>query len=240
MKKPKEKKEDSKKKEKVCESFEVEKNGKEKIVKSCGKEEIAIERKDQIKKENETLKKFLIGLGIFVLLLVLIGAFIYFINNFNYSGISFNVVKDPGGLIFYHNTFPLYTNGKQIANYNLYIRKDPRQLDKVPFEGEVILASKLVYNDTNEFNCEGDGVIALANFAQFFGAIGVDVVRDPNVSCDSLGRYAFVKVIAGNETSIIQTGPKCYEFRVNDCEILDVTEKFMIETLLRMNEIKKK
>ncbi len=213
---------------------------KEEKIKPSGNEEIKKLDDGQIKSNNKILKKVFVGLGIFVVLFIFIILFINSINSFEYKGINFNVVKDTGDLIFYNTAFPMYSSetGEHVADYNVYLRTDPRKLQNIVFEGDINLAKILVINSTG-FNCEGNGVIAIANFVQVFGAIGTQVVKDQNASCDSQGRYMFVQIQSGNETSIKQVGPSCYEFNVNNCEILEVTERFIVETLAQINEVKK-
>ena len=174
----------------------------------------------------------------FVLIILLGVVFINSIRHFEYEGIKFNVMKE-GEIIFYNSAFPMYsaTTGKHIADYNIYLRNDPRKLKDIPFEGEVKLSEMLVMNSTG-FNCDGDGIIAVANFVQIFDALGIKVVKDSNASCDSQGRYMFMQLQPGNVTSIEQTGPACYNLNINNCEILKVTEKFIVETLIEINKLK--
>lgn len=224
-------------KEKVCEVFKIEKNG-EKTIKTCGTEETKIVNKGQIKSENKILRNFFMGIGVFVLIILLGVVFINSVRYFEYEGIRFNVIKE-GEIIFYNSAFPMYssTTGKHIADYNIYLRNDPRKLEDLPFEGEVKLSEMLVMNSTG-FNCDGDGIIAIANFMQIFDALGIKVVKDSNATCDSQGRYMFMQLQPGNVTSIEQTGPACYNFNINNCEILKVTEKFIVETLIEINKLK--
>ena len=237
MKKDKKKKEAKETKEKACEIFKVEKNG-EKTIKACGTEETRAVSKGQIKSENKILRNFLIWLGILIFVFILVFLIINSLNNFKYTGVSFSTIKE-GEIIFYNSAFPLYNSstGGHIADYNVYLRNDPRKLEGIPFEGEVKLSEILVMNSTG-FNCEGDGIIAVANFVQIFNALGIKAVKDSNATCDSQGRYMFVKLQPGNVTSIEQTGPACYNFNINNCEILKVTEKFIVETLIEINKLK--
>lgn len=210
-------------------------------VKEDGTEETKTEAKGQIKSENKILRNFLIGIGVFVLIILLGVVFINSIRYFKYNGVSFNVIKE-GEIIFYNSAFPVYSpiTGKHVADYNIYIRNDPRRLESIPFEGKVKLSTpipKLVINSTG-FDCEGDEIIAVVNFVQIFDALGVKVVKDPDATCDSQGRYMFVKLQPGNVTSIEQTGPACYNFNINNCEILKVTEKFIVETFIEINKLK--
>lgn len=233
----KKKKSKNKKKEKVCEIFKVKKGEKEEIKKVCGEEEIKISSKEQIKKENKQLKQIFIGIGIVVLIFILIMLFIRFTAHFTYGGVKFKIVKE-GELIFYNTFFKMYNEeGAHIADYNFYIRNDPRKLEEIPFKGgELVLTKNMVINMTYNFNCEGDGIIALANFVKLHEFLGMEVIQDPNAGCDFLGQYTFVKIASGDETKIEKYGPSCYKMYIHDCEILQGTERFMLETFIKANK----
>ena len=229
--------EKSETKEKVCEIFEVGKKGEEKTKKVCDIVEKKQATKEEIEKEKKTLRNILIGLGLLVLL-VLFG--IYFINSlrhFEYRGVTGDVVKE-GDLIFYKTAFPVKYQG-QIIPYNIYIRNDPRKLNKIPFEGEMDFGVKfndgnyrLVLDTNDEFNCDGDEVISIGNLVNL-KALGIKVVKDENASCDSEGRYMYVKIQKSEKSEIKQIGNACYELNVANCEILKVTERFMIEAFVK-------
>ena len=121
-----------------------------------------------------------------------------------------------------------------MINYNIFLRKDPRITGKnVPLNGQVFLSDVMVLNSTDNFNCDGDGVIAIANFQQVIGFFGTTIINDKNATCDKQGRYMFVNLLKGNETKIERFGPICYNFYINNCEILDVTERFLLNLLER-------
>jgi len=230
----KKKKSKNKKKEKVCEIFKIEKGGKEEIKKVCGEEKIKISSKDQIKKENKQLKQIFIGIGVIVLIFILIIFFIRFTAHFTYEGVDFDIVKE-GYLILYRTKIPIIYQG-QPAEYNIYLRNDPRELEKtVPIEGTLLLLDNTVINATGDFVCEGNGIIAIANLVNIYDVLGKNIIKDENASCDSLGRYTFLQIQPGNETSIEKTGPSCYDLNVNNCEILEVTERFMVAILVEIN-----
>ena len=46
----------------------------------------------------------------------------------------------------------------------------------------------------------------------------------------------FLSIGPGETIEIMQTGKACYEMKVSNCEILKVTEKFLIETFVKVNE----
>lgn len=191
---------------------------------------------EDIKTQNKTLKNIFTWLGIFVFVIIMVALSINSMKHFEYNDLKFNVVKE-GELIFYNAVFPLHSiTGKHIADYNVYLRNDPRKLEEVSFDGEVILTEDAVINITKEFNCDGDGIIAIANLAQVLDKFGTKVIRDPEAGCDLGGRYTFIQIREGNETSIESfgvPGSSCYNFYVNDCEILEVTEKFIVDLLVK-------
>ena len=222
-------------KEKVCEIFKVEKDKEEKIIKACGTEEKKSATKEQINDQNKILRNVVIWLGA-ILFVFLIGYFIVgSIRHFEYKGIEFDVVKESD-IVFYKTSIPvLYQD--MVVPYNFYMRKDPRKLKGMVFDGEIVLLKDMVINVTEDFNCDGDGIIAIANLANLYGVLGTNVIKDENASCDPQGRYMFIQIQSGDETSIEQFGPACYNLNVNNCEILEVTEKFMLETFIKVNEI---
>ncbi len=212
--------------------------------KENNKDESLIE--DSIKKsdsQNKTLRNILIGIGIISVLFLVIVFFINSTKQFEYRGVKFNNIKE-GDLILYQTSIPVKyndkTTGKTIdADYNFYLRNDPRKLDKIPFNGEIILSKNMVINSSGNFNCNGDGIIGVANLVKLYEILGVNVIKDPNATCDELGRYMFVQMQSGETTSVEKTGPICYTININNCEILKATEKLMIEIFVRFNEVKK-
>ena len=204
------------------------------------------ERKDINNEDNEESKKQNRVLAC-VLVFVVVGiASAVFVNNykvsqkeFEYNNFTFEVLQE-GNVKFYHTSFIIHkffesANSnvpiKQTVDYNVYLRKDPRKLEKISFSGEMNRLEMMVLNDSGEFNCEGKGVIAIANMNQILNAIGTKVIRDDNATCDEQGRYMFVNIRGGDKTSVEQYGPSCYNINVDECEILEGTERFVLEML---------
>jgi hypothetical protein len=183
--------------------------------------------KTQIKNEKKILRNFLIGMGVFVFAILLFFFILNAMQSFEYENVNFKTVKE-GNLILYKTSLPVIYQGQK-TEYNFYLRNDPRKLVEIPFEGELNLADNLVINSTEEFNCGGDGVIAMANLLNLYKISGINVIKDENATCDADGRYTFVRLQSGNETSIEQFGPSCYNVNINNCEILEATEKLMLE-----------
>jgi len=189
----------------------------------------------QVKNSKRNLKIFLIVLGISLLILFI--AYFLFYNfkygKYNYEGIEFKTVQE-GKLILYKTVLPVFYQGKE-AEYNLYLRTNPRQLVKIPFEGKenLMLMKNSVINFENNFSCDGDEVIAIANFAQMNQILNSTLMRDEDASCDLKGRYNYINLQEGNETKIVAFGPNCYNIIISNCEILKATEKYMVEFLVK-------
>lgn len=233
--------------EEVSEIFDVEKKGKEKTIEAHGSE---IEKKpseEQLRSEKKTLIAVIIIAFGLVAMFFLVYYIIYLVNHFEVNGVKFEIDKTDlqGQTIYktsiigtiYNGTFIAGgTNGKK-ADYNFYLKDDPRKTNEViPFNGSIVLLRNIVLNQKTNFMCNGD-YIGIANLLQLYNAVGAKVVSDGNASCDSKGRYLYINIQEANETSIEQFGPACYNINVKDCEILPVTEKMMIETLSYINNI---
>jgi len=236
--KKKEKKTKGKKetKEEICEIFDIEKDGKEKTVKVCGTEEQK-EDSGQVKKENKLMKKA------FIIMMIILGSFLitYFIiqsfNHFEYEGVKFDIIKQ-GSLTLYRTSLPVTYQG-EVVPYYFYFRKDPRTLKNINFDGKIRLKEDMVINMTQDFNCNGDGIIAIANLLNLYEVLEIKAIKDENATCDDIyGRYNFLRIKEGNETMINEFGFEggCYNLYIKDCEILEGTEKLMLETLAEVNK----
>lgn len=236
------KKKIKKKGRKYFEIFKVSKKGKEKTIKVEGFEEEEKSSKKQIKNENKILRNAFIGLGIIIVLALLIYFIINSSRTFEYKDLEFEIVKfcdTKPCLILYQTKFPvLYEGG--VGEYNFYLRKDPRKLN-VPFDGELILrdglSEGLIINITNELYCEGDATIALGNIVNFYGLLDVEFTRSENLGCNQEGKSIFLDIQEGNKTSIKQIGPLCYEININNCDILEGTEKFLVESFVELDRL---
>jgi hypothetical protein len=225
-----------KKKEENCEIFEIEKDGKKKVVESCNTEKIPNEKipKKEIDKENKILRNIFIGVGIVIILIIAVVIASREIKHYNYQGVDFETVKF-GDLIVYKTSLPIvYKN--QSAEYEFYLRTPPKQLENVKFNGNITLKKFVVINTTNKLTCEGYGSLAIANLAKLYNVLGAQVMSDKNASCDWLGSYTYINIIEGNETKVEQYGPSCYRISVNNCEVLPATEKLMAETFVEINK----
>ncbi|MCF7910654.1 hypothetical protein K9L16_03210, partial [Candidatus Pacearchaeota archaeon] len=185
------------------------------------------------------LKMFFMFLGLFAIFAFSIYISFNLAKNFNYNGLDFERVKE-GEIIFYNTQIPLYSpnTGEKVADFNIYLRNDPRELDKIPFNGEIDFRKNMVLNMTDELNCDGKGVLAVANILNLYNnVLGTKIIQDENASCDDESRYMYLDIRAGaNSTEVLQTGDVCYQINVRDCEVLAGAEKFILESILEIRQ----
>jgi len=208
---------------------------KEKVKKTAKKDFPSEFGKEQIRSQNRILRNFLIGVGILIVAVFLVMFIFNSINNFEYKNVKFETIRE-GQLTLYRTDLPVIYQGQK-TDYNFYLRNDPREIKEIPFQGNLNLADNLVINSTEDFNCQGDGIIAIANLINLYKISGINVLKDENATCDPDGRYMFVRLQSGNETNIEKFGPACYNININNCEILEGTERFMIESFVEINKL---
>jgi len=205
------------------------------------KEEFENERSEN--QENKILKMIFLIVGVVFLLI----AGIYFYTqsqiNFTYKNIEFQKTK-IGEIDFYETKTLATADDGSLFGFRL--RTKPSVLENIPFENvdelRLMKVNGYTYEDNKTFDCEGDGVIAMANLQRLFSKQGMSVLRDPNSGCDSEGRYNYFTLKYGSATEINEIGPNCYEIVIqgNDaqCQILPATEKLMVELYSRYLSIK--
>jgi hypothetical protein len=128
-------------------------------------------------------------------------------------------------------------------------RKDPRKLNNIPVNVSKNIITfkkdKPVYIslDPKMEPCE-DNTIAFVNLAGFLrDFIGLDVKsavsdekygKENNIlyaDCKNAEDNTVIYITSGNKTEIKENTNDCYELVYSNCEVLDVTEKFMTEIL---------
>jgi hypothetical protein len=233
------------KKEEVEEYFEVgnKEEGNERIIEKKGEIEQVEVKEGQVESQNKQLIIILSICGL-VLLAFLIG-FFYFYSQTNFEVNGVNYIKlNEGDVTFYYTNFSVKPSGK-LTNYHLYIRNNPKELIKeVPFEGNLRLTELVALNmsENEELSCGGHRTIAIENLAQVLrDALGIKMIKDPKAECSEDGIYTVINIVSGDETIVREIGKSCYEIEVEGCEILDGTERFIVEiveTIVKSNNKK--
>lgn len=193
----------------------------------------------QIKQENKILRNLLIGIGIFIA--IFLGGYLFIDNlrNFEYKGVEFQTVSfcdSKPCLVLYQTSFPVMHNG-EVLPYNIYLRNHPKDLEKIPFNGSMNLYDEIVIDSPDNLNCDGDGIISMANIMNFYRILEVNVFKNETLTCNENAGYTHIKIKEGNETRIDQTAWSCYEISINNCEILEGTERFLLESFVDVHEL---
>jgi len=228
--------------------MEQKKKPKKEPVKS--KKKVSKESKEEKKlpvnnQENKILK--MIFLTVTFVLIIMAGMYFYVQaqNTFHYKNIEFgkNVIGD---ITFYETkTLSMASDG---TLFGFRLRTRPSVLENIPFKNvedlRLMKVNGYTYEENKSFNCEGDGIIAMANLQRIFEKQGMTLIRDPNSGCDPEGRYNYFTLKYGDSTQIKEVGPNCYDIVIsgddNQCQILQATEKLMVEVYSRYLTIKDK
>lgn len=211
---------------------------------------------DEIQKKYEKQLKWFIYLMMSIILIIILITFINnnFIKQFEYHEIKFQKTQ-LGDLIFYSAKFPVVgSTGQIIGDYAINLRNDPRTLEDMPMnvnEGKIKF-NLIVKNHTRVYAptyisinpfmeiCEDSGIslLTLSGFLRDSGLNVSSAVTDKAYAkknnethkwCDPLNTV--IIITNGNETIINEIQPSCFEIKFKDCEILKVSENFILNIL---------
>ena len=210
------------------------KEGKKKKVEDNTK----IKSKKQIQQQEKLLRNFLLVLGL-IFLAFIVGMYIKnYTQTYTYKNVEFEEYPFNEELTFYKTTFPRVLDGKDVT-HEVFIRTNPNKLKDVPFEGEFIPKQAIIFKTLNrtQLKCDGHLFISIKNFVQTANAVDLDSGELENATCKPGSRYVYAEIRPGEETKIVQTHDQCYQLYVNDCEVLEVTEKFLAELLVYRKKV---
>ena len=193
-------------------------------------------------KENKQLNYIIIIMAAVIIIFFIAYLFFQESKNIDYKGLKFEKIM-YGSLPLYHTKLPVKTlQGAVIANFNLFLRNDPRKLDKIPIEpaegGIKLMKNIMVISIDEDLICEDNG-IAGVSLGEFLRASGINTIAGTtNISesnesgiayadCSS-SDYLTLMIEKADETRIIQETLYCYRIEVANCEIVKAIERFMI------------
>ncbi|MCR4327160.1 MAG: hypothetical protein NUV46_01095 [Nanoarchaeota archaeon] len=187
--------------------------------------------------ENSTLRNILLIGGVMILLVI--GLYVYTQNSGKYSYKNIEFEKNLIGNITFYETLTLANNSKG-EEFGFRLRTDPNEFKQIPFENvdnlRIMKLNVIASEENYTFNC-GYGVLPVANLNRLFLEMGAEFAKDENATCDPEGRYNYFTLKYGDENSIKEIGNRCYDLVIkgNDtkCDILPVTEKLMVELYSR-------
>ena len=191
------------------------------------------------KEQDKILKKIFI-----VLVVILVGfagviGIMNYLNYFEYREVDFEMDKNEiKGVTLYRTVIPVLYNN-QSADYNFYLREDPRKLDEaISMKDEIIFRKNMVLEvKTDNLFCGGDWnyfKLQMANIEIF--NINV-MVKNNSLKYLPADDFMFIIINEGEKTEIKQIQENAYEFNINNCEIAAMADKFLLETIVKYNEI---
>jgi hypothetical protein len=230
---------------------------KEKKVKNTDKKEghedlVPKSELDKIKKEQNKQVFWFIVI-VFGLIICSFFGFYFkenYIDNYNYYELRFTKTK-LGDLIFYSTRVPVLKDGKISGTYAMNFRNDPRKLEyinvSVPDDKINFYATKPIYlaidKDLKSCDMTLISLSVVSDFLNGFGKMEIypalmdkNLAKESNISyatCESNLYNTVIEIKSGNETKIEKIKDNCYKIQFADCEVNQVSEKFIIEILKR-------
>lgn len=217
--------------------------------------------KSERKLEKEIL--WILGFLVFLVLVFFVASsFFKSLNTFEYEGLTFTKEK-IGEIPVYHYFYYFEHPDLGLTKYNLYLRNDPRHTNVTVKSKNSInfRPNKPVFvsvNATGLDECR-HGVLGVSDLASFFSDNGLEVRSvnmDPDdpvnividnennvtfsdiVTCETRPQNPVMQIHAGEESKIT-IDDFCYDLSIANCEVLEVTERFKVQTILdsRMGRI---
>jgi len=204
------------------------------------------------KKKNKRVRKiekellYIIGFMVFLVVVFLVASSIFkSFNSFEYEGLTFT--KERAGEIPIYHYYYYFTNPKnELIQYNLYLRNDPRE-NNVPVEGDDISfgENEVVFISVNASELQKckQGVLAIGSLSSFLTDNQIFVKsgnldfwdagnkRQDWITCENRPKNLVIEISEGEETKI-NIDENCHEITVNNCEILQATEKYEIQSII--------
>lgn len=233
-------------KKEVCEIFDIEKNGREKTIESCGAGEVKKGHitKTLMEKEKRQLFCIIAAMAVILISFFLVYAISQQSKRFEYNGFNFEKIMYDK-LPLYYTKISITRADSNIINYNLYLRDDPRKKNIKPDAFVHFMRGDIFISLNKDFEKCDDTSLAMTNIGMLFGAIGLDLkaaldnleqaemLKRPYATCENTKNNTVILYKMANETGIKQQ-ENCYIINVADCEILNATEAFIMQTLSDM------
>lgn len=212
------------------------------------------EKKDEGPVTKKSNKNTQLAIILFFLAIIIIAVLvsIFFMNSsqkFVYNKLDFTKTK-TGDIVFYTASVPLTNSEGQVyGEYQLRLREDPRKQEPIPVN---ISDGQILFNRKNVtyISLKGDGpicennvisVVSLTDFLYNFGGIDIKGALDNEslaltenltfASCVNNPNNTVISVSPGNVTEITKINNNCYVLKYKDCEINNVTERFVTAIL---------
>lgn len=217
---------------------------------------------EEVEKLHESQLKWAVILMVGIILVLIVVPFvkINYFDKFDYHGLTFQKTK-LGEIEFYSTKFPVVgTTGQVIGEYAVNLRSDPREIESIPVKatfdnidfrfgkdknGKIVYDPTYISLDPEMPICE-DSTLAILTLSGFLKDSGLDVrsasmnksyAEENNMTYKRCSEDSTVIMITpGNENKITEIGEVCYEIRFKDCDILPVSERFVLQLLEQYGE----
>jgi len=204
--------------------------------------------KKEVKREEKPTKRQEKQLKLVVVFMIFLIASIFLfywlsvkMNQFEYAGLKFEKTKQ-GSITFYQTKFPFKDMFGNIVGYlPVYFREDPRKLSNITVDAKINLKKNVALAiDSETVKCE-DSILAATTLSLFLGQAGVNsfgattneteakMLNRTYVECMETSNYSVIIF----DNSLVNRIDKslfsdCYTLSVANCEIMNVTERFML------------
>ena len=203
------------------------------------------------KKQEKQIKIAIILMVVLIILIFLIKFAIQSMGEFEYAGIRFKKQK-IGDLILYASQFPVKNKitGEVIGEMPFYFRTDPRKTEgiyisqKIRLNKDIILAIGEKYAES----CD-DSILAGSTLSLFLNSIGANVsagtlnqteaekLDRTYITCDDPKYSVVVFQESENNLNSIKNERGCYFLNIANCDLMNVTERFILGTYAHSNRI---
>lgn len=209
-----------------------------------------IKKKSHQKMSKQDKQTLWVVVSILVLIGVFVGGYLYFqsLNSFEYLGIQWDIQKYPG-LTLYHSRFPIIYMGELVANYNIFLRNDPRK-NEIPlktefqFDNQVVISfqpESIECDDTTRVSTDLVGILnAFPFITNVSGGVSNESVADELgldfVDCSTKDKTVIL-IQRSDSAEIIQDNenPNCYIINIGECEETLAVERFMLGIIKQLN-----
>jgi len=202
---------------------------------------------EERKQDPGVEKQATILIIIFIILAIILASFFLFKgsnkDHFVYNNLEFYKINDSN-LTWYTTNVTVNVKNRS-ADYLFYFRIDPRKTGKISFKDELNIFNKSYVSFSSEsLSCEAANLVGW-NLGDFLGRMGSkvsagrtekndsnDTVKIINCSTDLNATTIILK--ANNSKSRIyldKNNPNCIILEAKDCEIIEISERFIIKML---------
>lgn len=196
-------------------------------------------------KRNKQTKAVLIVIALIVISIFVVPLIIKQSNNFKYAGIGFEKIK-YGEMTLFYSRIPITSiTGQVVANYNLYLRNDPRKLEDIPIKGDIKLMKNVIMAADDNMVCPNE-IVAGASLSGFLQSAGMtlstgttnkteaDLKNITYADCNSFNSTVIAFELS-NQTEIIRENVNCYKIKISDCQVVEAAERFMVGVIAHSN-----